>query len=175
MSEFKSVITGKISELFDKKEDLRKALLNPAFHSFKVQQAINDVIPQIDDFEGEIDDLRKEVCGLLQSLPMYVESVWNDCSNGIKEIDSDMVRWTDMLELYNQWCKDQKTEEEKEEEAKAIKSLDEDNKAKIESGEIKEPSKMTGMKRKVGKRPPITLSKYRSALDDSGSGEDSEA
>lgn len=175
MGEFRSVITDRISELFNKKEDLRKALINPAFHSFKVQQAINSVIPQVSDFEGEVDDFKEEVCGLLQSLPTYVESVWNDCINEIKEVDSDATRWTDMLVLYDEWCKDQKTEEEKEEEAKVIKSLNEDNKAKIESGEIKEPSKMTGIKRKVGNRPPITLGKYRSVLDESGSGEDSEA
>ena len=175
MSSFIEVISEEIADLDILKSRARQALMNPAFHRAKLQNAIEGIIPQIREFEGDVEELQEEFESLLAQLPGYVESVWTIAINEMQEIDKKIANYQEMITLYTDWQEEQKSAEEVKAEAEALANKELEDKEKIKTGEIEQPSKMTAIRRKKGARPPITLRKYRNTKGVDDGGEDSEA
>ena len=167
MSDFKEVIVEKINELVGVRNKIVSTAMDSNFHSSKIRDAVQGVIPQINDHPGDVDELKVEIVSILNQLPDLVQSVWTDIANEISKVDREASQYREMLSLYTEWEKENAPQVEPQ-----PAELSEEKKAAIASGEIQEPSKMTAIRRKPGERPPITLGQYR--REKSGSGEESE-
>ena len=162
MSDFRDVIKEKVSSLSFEKEKLMKLATNTGFHASKAREAVEAAIPSLQDFDGSLEELKLEAVSLLSQVPNLVQDTWAYIADEIKQIDSEISKWSEMYSLYDEW--DKASVRDVPASTTAADELSE----KIKSGEIKEPSKMTAMRRKVGTRPPTTLSQYRRAQTSGG-------
>ena len=159
--DFLQVIKKRISEQTAYKEELRKDLLTPEFHVRRIAGSIDVIIPQVQALDLDAESLKREFIQVLAQIPAVVESTWSSQVASMRSIDDSIEKYHEMQELYSEW--------QKEQEATAAREAK--LKKEINDGEIKEPSKTTGRKRKIGTRPPITLGRYRT-LSNTSEGED---
>lgn len=159
--DFLQVIKKRISEQTADKEELRKDLLTPEFHTRRIAGSINAIIPQVEALDLDAESLKREFIQILAQIPAVVESTWSSQIASMRSIDESIKKYNEMQGLYSGW----------QEEQEAILAREAKLKKEINDGEIKEPSKTTGRKRKVGSRPPITLGRYRT-LSNTSEGED---
>lgn len=165
MSDFQDVIREKIQELAERRVKVANLLGNSGFHVSKMREAMNDVKAQVEEYEGTFDDLKSEFLSVCNQVPDIVAGTWSDGSSALEFIDAESRRWSEMLQLYQDW----------EDENKKIAERDAELSAAIESEELEEPSRMTGIRRKPGTKPEIGLGKHRRLSKKLESGEDSEA
>lgn len=168
MSDFRNVIRDKVTELSGQRDNLMKLATNSGYHASQAKKSVGYAIPEIEKFEGTIEELKAEAVSLLNQVPELVESTWKDIADQIRLINSEIDRWSEMYSLYDEW-----ETSTAQPEVQAAASIRDEIKEKINSGEIQEPSKKTAMRRKPGTRPPVTLSQYRRAQ--TSGGEDPEA
>ena len=159
--DFLQIIKKRISEQTSDKEALHKDLLTPEFHARRIAGSINTIIPQIEALDLDAESLKQEFVLILGQIPGVVASTWASQIASIKALDDSIEKYHEMQDLYNEWYEEQE----------ATLAREAKLKKEINDGEIKEPSKVTGRKRKVGSRPPITLGRYRT-LSNASEGED---
>lgn len=156
---FNEVIENKIKQLEEGKSKLQSYLMDPSYHVNKAREAIGDVINQLEDLDLDVDQLKSEMVSFANQIPGFIDSVWKTLINDIRVLDSEINRWREFGNLYNEW-----ESSEAEDEQSDIYQHDKTNKdlkELIKSGEIKEPTKMQAIRRKAGEKPPITIKKYR--------------
>lgn len=158
---FSQVIEDKIKALQDEKEVLRSEVLSPDFHVNRMASIVENVIPQIHDLDLSVDELKVEFESILRQIPRAMQEGWVSHTQMVKELDDTISRHNEMKDMYLEW----------EEEQKLRAAADERLKEEIESGAIQEPSTRTGIRRKTGERPPLTLGRYRRLTQDA-EGED---
>jgi hypothetical protein len=159
--DFLQIIKKRISEQTSNREALHNDLLTPEFHARRIAGSIDAIIPQIKALDLDTESLKQEFILILGQIPEVVASTWSSQIASIRAQDDSIKKYHEMQDLYNEWYEEQEA------------TLDREAKLKkeINDGKIKEPSKVTGRKRKVGARPPITLGRYR-ALSNTSEGED---
>ena len=174
-SDVVDMLEEKIAALNDQKEAIRRELLTPEFHIKRISEVIESVIPQIHELDLDEESLKQEFEGILNQVPGVVQDTWSSQISLMREIDSTITKHSEMMQLYLDWQKEQeeqeaaKQREQEEQEAAKRKAEEKEEELlkKISSGDIEEPSRTTGRKRSPGKRPPVTLSKYRRLTSDS--------
>lgn len=165
MKSFNKVIDEKIAELGASIDNVGRLISSPSYHSSKMKEVIDDIIPQILEFEGDVDDIKSAVVDVCNQIPGVVEKNWFDMLSHRKVLENEVKRWRDMSEMYTEWENYVEESRLKEEELK------ED----VVSGKIEEPTKMAAIRRKPGTKPAISLAKHRKLTSENESGEDSEA
>ena len=160
MTDFKEVLSNKISELSEQRIKLRNAVMTPSYHSISVEKTVKNILPEIDGLTGDTEEIKAEMKSVLAQFPRLVEGIWNEAISDLKALDNDLMRWQEMSKLYEDWQDSLPPEE-------PIVTNDEKI-AAIESGEIQEPTRLSSMRRNTGEKPQITLGQYRRLKSDSG-------
>tara|TARA_B100001094_G_C17844133_1_gene629412 strand:+ start:182 stop:676 length:495 start_codon:yes stop_codon:yes gene_type:complete len=161
---FLNVIEEKISSLRSLDKNLKDSLGDGTFHMEKVAQQINLTIPEIQQLDVSAEEMKAETLSILQQVPSLVGSVWNSTIKEINAVGSEIARWNEIRQLYQEWTA--------KEEEKALKN--EELKQKITNSELAEPTKVSSMRRAPGTKPEISLGKYRRLQSQLEGGEDSE-
>lgn len=172
MSDFNDIIKQNIEEIERSKATIEELLFDPRYHAREMASVANSLIPQIEQFEGTIEELKQQLVNVISQLPATVSDAWAKVSNDIARMDQDIKRWQEMGEAYLEWVDSQIPEDEDAHEEEEVSGDDELLEA-IATGEIQEPSSRTSRKRKPGTKPPLTLRKYRELASKLNSGEDS--
>jgi len=160
---FSNIIDKKLVELRSLESRLKNSVVNHEYHTEKVRNAMATVIADFDSLENlTADQIKVEAKSILLQIAPFVESVWTSLISDIKITESDIRKWEEMKLMHDQW-----------ESAEGARKLKEELlKEKIANDEIKEPSKMTSVRRPRGVKPEISLSKYRMLSDEIDDGED---
>jgi hypothetical protein len=161
--EFSEVLKNRIEELVSKKEELRLRLSNPDFHVKRVSNEIKNVAEQFKNLEMSSDQLKEETISVLNQIPEFIASAWAITNNNINILEVEILRWKEMLSLYENW-EDEQIKKDLESEDK--NKRDEELKKAISEGAIKEPSKMQAIRRRPGQKPEVTLSRYRNLVSE---------
>ena len=159
---FVNVIDEKIFELRSRESLLKNSIISPQYHSAKILASIESVIPAIHALDATADEMKQEVVSILNQIPHLSESIWNSAISDIKNIEGELVRWENMKALYLDWVADEQKKEAKEQEIKE----------KIANDKIKEPTKLSSIRRRAGTKPEISLGNYRRLQSKLDGGED---
>ncbi len=162
MQTFQDVIKEKINALEESNARARRLLVDPNFHTARIKEVMDNVKSQVQEYEGAFEDLQVEFVSVCEKVPDMVRSTWLETQESVNQISSELRRWNEMLKLYETWAIENAPEDEELIEA-------------VKSGEVPEPSTRTGIRRKPGNKPPISLGKHRRISSAPESGEDSEA
>lgn len=161
---FLNVIEEKISSLKSLNENLKNSLADGNFHMEKVAQQINLTIPEIQELDISAEEMKAEALSILQQVPSLVGSIWNNTIKEINAVSSEIARWQEIKQLYEEWTVKEEEKAAKEEELKQ----------KITNSELAEPTKKSSIRRPPGTKPEISLGKYRRLQSQLEGGEDSE-
>jgi len=170
--DFSDILQQKLRDIEDAQQNLRNAVLEPTFHVNAMEEAIASIIPEIDALENDPELLRDEFKSVLSQIPAVVGSAWSGPVQRVSFLESEKVRWQEMLGMYKEWEAAQDVVEELPEQAEELVTQTVED--KISSGEITEPTKESARKRPPGTKPPITLGNFRKISSKLQSGEDSE-
>lgn len=162
MRTFQDVIENKIETLKGNKERASSLLSDPNFHAVRIKEIMEGIIPQIKEYEGDFEDLQREFISICERVPGFVMGTWKDTEQSIQLITTELDRWTEMLSMYTVWNSENST-------------INDETLEGVKTGEIPEPSRLTGARRKPGEKPPVSLSNHRRISAHLESGEDSEA
>lgn len=162
MQTFQDVIKEKINALEESNARVRRLLVDPNFHTVRIKEVMDNVKSQVQEYEGEFEDLQVEFVSVCEKVPDMVRSTWLETQESVNQISSELRRWNEMLKLYETWAIENAPEDEELIEA-------------VKAGDVPEPSTRTGIRRKPGTKPPISLGKHRRISSAPESGEDSEA
>ena len=165
MKTFPNVIDEKIQELTDKRDNIMSLLGNSGFHASKMAEYTDDLVSQVSEFDGTVEDLKESMKSVLQQFPYLVKNIWTETSNSARLLDNEIKRWNEMKAMYSDW--EEYTVESKEREKELIQQ--------VQDEEIEEPTKMKSIRRKPGARPEISLGRHRRLSDQNQGGEDPEA
>ena len=150
--DFLATIDVKIVELSSSRKSIIDKLMNGKWHAQEATIALNDAMKQVDAQDEK--DRYASLQTVVEQIPSFILSVWEGATKEMQTLDNEYARWSEMKQLYENFLENQKLKEENLSEA-------------ISSGEIKEPSTRTGMRRPVGTRPPVTLKDFRNFNADS--------
>lgn len=160
---FKEVLDSKITELESKKAQVESMIVSPEHHVAEVSNAVLSIAPEVDALPEDAERIRKEFISVLNQIPGLVASVWQNAYDKRAELQQEIDTLNQMKGLYIEWVDSEQRKEKREKELLE----------KIRSGEIKEPTKMTAIRRKPGEKPPVSIGDFRRATK-SIEGEDSE-
>ena len=153
--DFLATIDAKIVELSSNKRNVIDRLMNGKWHAQEAQNALRDAIKQVSDIAEE--DRYASLLTVIEQVPSFILSVWEGATKEIQALESGQARWSEMKQLYENFLENQKLKEENQQNLSEA----------ISSGEINEPSTVTGMRRPTGTRPPVTLKDFRNSNADS--------
>lgn len=161
--DFKEVLDSKITELESEKAQVESMITSPEYHVNEVSNAVLSIAPEVEALPEDAERIRKEFISVLNQIPRLVASVWINAQEKCGELQQEIDNLNQMKRLYMEWVDAEKQKEDREKEILE----------KIRSGEIKEPTKMTAIRRKPGTKPPVSIGDFRRATK-SIEGEDSE-
>lgn len=147
--DFLHKITDKINSLTIHRERIIGNLMDGDWHTTEVKKAVDGALALVDNLDEphQSEALRSVVL----QMPGFIASLWKTSIDETRVIDLEKARWQEMEALYKEFLDEKKSSAiEKDRLAQAVKS-----------GEVPEPSTRTGMRRKTGERPPITLKDFR--------------
>ena len=148
---FDEVLRSKISGLEAKKRELQSTISDPKYHVQEVHRSVTAAIAQIDDLPDDAEKVKAEFASVLQQVPELVALIWANAIKRVNGVQQELAKLEEMKKLYLEWEESEKKKAEREQELLE----------KIRSGEIKEPTKMTAIRRKSGTRPEVSLGNYR--------------
>ena len=160
---FKEVLDSKIAGLESKKAQVESMITSPKHHVSEVSNAVLSIAPEVEALPEDAERIRKEFISVLNQIPGLVASVWMNAQEECDKLQQEIDNLNQMKRLYVEWVDAEKKKEDREKELLE----------KIRSGEIKEPTKMTAIRRKPGVKPPVSIGDFRRATK-SIEGEDSE-
>lgn len=160
--DFLDVLTDKIEELKSEENKARKEMFSPDFHIAKISTAIEAIIPEVESLPEDSEVLRREFVSVLTQIPRLCADNWSEVIKDLQDKREELNRWNGMMSLYEEWQEQQATTPED-----ALT-------AAVVAGDIPEPSRSTGIRRKPGTKPPISLGRHRRITSNLESGEDSE-
>jgi hypothetical protein len=153
--DFLATIDIKIAGLSSSKRNVVDRLMNGKWHAQEAQNALGDAIKQLSNTDEE--DRYTSLLAIVEQVPSFILSVWERATKEIQTLDNEHARWSEMKQLYENFLENQKLKEENQQNLSEA----------ISSGEINEPSTITGMRRSAGTRPPVTLKDFRNSNADS--------
>ena len=171
MSDFLRILLDRKQAISEEYSSIHRALTQPEYHVAYLQQTLKDAAEQFAALPDDPDILKGETLSLLQQIPVAFDANWNRIVSLRNNLTVKMSEIDEMIETYKKWHEEEEARKLSEKEARKKKR---ELKKDIKDGKVKEPSRKTGRKRKVGTRPPTSLKKFRKAQSDLSSSEDSE-
>jgi len=171
VSDFLQVLLDRKQAASEDYSNIHRALTQPEYHVAYLRQVLAEAAQQFAALPNDPDILRGEAISILEQIPVAFDANWRRLVDARKTTTVKMNETEEMINSYKLWCEEEEARKLSEkEEKKRKKELKKD----IKDKKVKEPSRKTGRKRKVGTRPATTLKKFRKAQSDLSSSEDSE-
>ena len=161
---FSSKINDRIDRIAAQAKEVQQKVADPLYHVESIQKVINEAIIAVEGLPDDPALLRQEFISALSQVPGAVASTWKSAADNLRDLHSEISKWKEMGELYDEWQREQEMHHQREQEIKQ----------EIISGEIKEPTRQEAIRRQAGTRPAVTLGQFRRLSSQLESGEDSE-
>tara|TARA_A100001011_G_scaffold397810_2_gene500014 strand:+ start:1535 stop:2095 length:561 start_codon:yes stop_codon:yes gene_type:complete len=165
--EFEEKVKKGLAEAKQDLSNTRSRIKNPKYHENRVGNALKGAITELREMSDEVNMIQ-ELLGIIDQVPAFVGAAWPENEVLANQLEGRISAWQDVenqLSDHVQAIEKQKLAdeiedsiEEKKEEFERMRDLA----AKVESGEISEPTKMSSIRRSPGTRPE-SLSSIRKA------------
>ncbi len=173
-NEFASTLDKKIQLLADRRQEVMNNLLNAGWHASVVEKSLQSALDQLE--KSDSAELPRLLVSIIEQVPALIRNVWTSGIDDIKALETEVARWEEMQQYYNDYLKSHEViklkkdvEEDKNEvenSSLVVEEARETLKSGIASGDIKEPSKTQSIRRQSGTHPGPTLSDYRNIKRD---------
>ena len=163
-SDFTKIIASKIQELDNAVASVRSNVVDPAYHSSRVRDAVKDALEQLANIDESMH--RAELIGVLNQMPAFVASAWAEARNAERSLGTQLSVWQDVQREYDLMVQEDESDLQAEEEPEIVAEtsppIDDAFLEAVRVGEIEEPTRLSGIRRKPGVRPE-SLRKVRNA------------
>lgn len=162
-NDFSDIVDSKIGKLNESLNSLRANIKDPQYHSARVRETIQSALQELSQMDEKMH--MTELIGIVNQIPEYVASAWTEAANTERAVIAQLVVWKDVQKEYTEFLPDPAPDPEPELTQKLKTApIDDAFLEAVRVGDIKEPTRMSSIRREVGTRPE-SLRKVRNAKE----------